>query len=123
MLPTSFKSIGLSVQFDDDRHSGHLGFLIGSILAIFDVQVIPMLPTEFQVNWPFGSGKATKNRFSRWPPLQHLGFLIGMILALFDLQVSQTLPTKFQVSHSGQEKNEQELRQAGHYTPVASNGM
>ena len=30
-----------------------------------------MLPTKFQVNWPFGSGEETKNRFSRglsWPP-------------------------------------------------------
>ena len=37
-------------------------------LAIFDVQVTPMLPTKFQVNWPFGSGEEAKNRFSRWPP-------------------------------------------------------
>ena len=28
-----------------------------------------MLPTKFQVNWPFGSGEDAKNRFSRWPPL------------------------------------------------------
>ena len=26
-----------------------------------------MLPTKFQVNWPFGSGEA-KNRLSRWLP-------------------------------------------------------
>ena len=37
------------------------------ILAIFDLQVTPMLSTKFQVNWPFGSGEA-KNRFSRWRP-------------------------------------------------------
>ena len=37
------------------------------LLAIFDLQVTPMLPTEFQVNWPFGSGEAI-NRFSIWPP-------------------------------------------------------
>ena len=30
---------------------------------------IPMFPTKFQVNWPFGSGELKKkNRFSRWPP-------------------------------------------------------
>ena len=37
-------------------------------IAIFDLQVIPMLPTTFQVNWTFGSGVEAKNRFSRWPP-------------------------------------------------------
>ena len=37
------------------------------ILAIFDLQVTPMLPTKFQVNWPFSSGEEAKNRFSRWP--------------------------------------------------------
>ena len=27
-----------------------------------------MLPTKFQVNWPFGSEEELKtNRFSRWP--------------------------------------------------------
>ena len=41
--------------------------LIGTILAIFDLQVTPMLPSKFGVNWPFGSGEA-KNRFSRWRP-------------------------------------------------------
>ena len=62
-------SIGLSVQklktdFKDGSHGGHLGFLIGTI---FDVQVTPMLPTKFEVMWPFGSGEEGKNRFSRWP--------------------------------------------------------
>ena len=43
---------------------------ISMILAIFDLQVIPMLPTKFRVNWPFGSGEEEKNRFSRWLPWQ-----------------------------------------------------
>ena len=47
--------------------SYRLGFLNGTILAIFDLQVTPMLPSKFGVNWPFGSGEA-KNRFSRWWP-------------------------------------------------------
>ena len=38
-------------------HGGHLVFPIGMILAIFDLQVTAMLPTKFQVNWPFGSGE------------------------------------------------------------------
>ena len=32
----------------------------------FDLQVITMLPTKFQVDWPFGSGEEAKNTFSRW---------------------------------------------------------
>ena len=69
----SFESTGLSVQekkpkidFQNGHHGSHLGFLIRTILAIFDLQVKPILPTKFRVNWPFGSGGA-KNRFSRWP--------------------------------------------------------
>ena len=102
---TSFKSIGLFVQEEkwkidsqNGRHGGHLGFSIGLILAIFDLQFTPMRPTKFQVNWPFGSGGEVKNRFSRWPHSGHLGFLIGMILAIFYLQVTLMLTTKFQVN-------------------------
>ena len=71
------------------------------ILAIFDLQVTPMLPTKFGINWPFRSGEEVKNRFSRWRPWQlasHLGFPIGMILAIFDLQVTPMLPNKFRVN-------------------------
>ena len=70
----NFKSIGLLVQekkrkiyLQDGCHGGHLGFTIGTILAIFDLQVPLMLSTKFQVNWPFGSGKEAENRFSSWP--------------------------------------------------------
>ena len=38
------------------------------ILAIFHLQVTRVLPTKFQVNWPFGSGEEAKNRLLRWPP-------------------------------------------------------
>ena len=64
--------IGLLVQekerkidFPDSGHGGYLGFRIGTILAIFDLQVTPMFPTKFQVNSPFGSGEEAKNRFRR----------------------------------------------------------
>ena len=33
------------------------------ISAIRDLQVTPMLPTELQVRWPFGSGEEAKNDF------------------------------------------------------------
>ena len=58
------------IDFQDGRNSGHLGFQIGMILAIFDLQVTQMLPTKFQVSLPFGSREEAKNRFSRWPPWQ-----------------------------------------------------
>ena len=99
----SFQSIGLLVQekkrkidFQDGHHGGNLGFPIGNILAISDLQVTLMILTKFQVNWPFGSGEV-KNRFSRWPH-GYLEFPIGMIIAFFDLQVTPMLPTKFQVN-------------------------
>ena len=49
----SLESIGLSVQEKklniDFQDGGHLGFLIRTILAIFDLQVTLMLPTKFRV--------------------------------------------------------------------------
>ena len=66
----SLEAIGLSVQEKkrkiDFQDGGHLGFPIGTILAIFDLQVTLMLPSKFGVNWPFGSGEEATNRFSRW---------------------------------------------------------
>ena len=68
----SFESIDLSVQekkrkidFQDGHHGGHLRSPIETNLANFDLQVTPMLPTKFRVNWPFGSGEEAKNRFLR----------------------------------------------------------
>ena len=51
------------IDFQDGSQGGQLGFLIGTILAIFDLQVTLMIPTKFQVNWPFSSGEEAKNRF------------------------------------------------------------
>ena len=53
MLPTKFQTNGLSVQekkrkidFKDGSLGSHLGFPIGTILTIFDIQVPQMLPTK-----------------------------------------------------------------------------
>ena len=99
------KSIGLLVQekkrkidFQDGGHGGHLGFPIGTILAIFDLQVTPMLPSKFEVNWPFGSGEEAKIDFQDGGHGSHLGFPIGTILAVFNLQVTLMLPTKYRVN-------------------------
>ena len=56
------------IDFQDGYHDAHLGFPISTILAIFDIQVILMLPSKFGVNWPFSSEEEAKNRFSRWRP-------------------------------------------------------
>ena len=54
MLPTKFQVNWPLVQekkrkidFQDGCHGGHLGVSIGTILAIFDLQVTWMLPTKF----------------------------------------------------------------------------
>ena len=68
----SLESIGLTVQekkqkidFQDGCHGSHIGFPIGTIFAIFGLQVIPMLPSKFGGNWPFGLGEEAKNTFKR----------------------------------------------------------
>ena len=74
MLPTKFRvnwpfgSGEEAKDFQDGCHGGHLGYPIGTILAIFDLQVTPMSPTKFGVNWPFSAGEEAKYRFSRWRP-------------------------------------------------------
>ena len=67
------------------------------ILAIFDLQVTPMLPSKFGVNWPFGSGEA-KNRFSRWLPWRPSWISDRHDFSYFDLQVTLMLPSKFGVN-------------------------
>ena len=42
-----------AIDVQDGRHGSHLGFPIGTILAIFDLQVTLMLPPKFGVNWLF----------------------------------------------------------------------
>ena len=56
------------INLQDAGYGGHLGFPIGKILAIFNLQATPMLPSKFGVNWPFSSEEEAKNRFSRWWP-------------------------------------------------------
>ena len=64
----------------------------------FYLQVTPMRRTEFQFNWPFGSGEELKNRFSRQPPRRPSWISDRNDFSCFELQVTLMLPTKFQVS-------------------------
>ena len=106
MLPTSFESTGLSVQekkrkeidFEDGGNGGHLGFLILTILAVFDQQVTPILATKFRVNWPFGSGEEAKNRISRWTLWRPSWIFDRNDFSKFLTQVTPMLPTKFWVN-------------------------
>ena len=71
MLPIKFQvnwPFGSGVEAKNRFSRWPLRLLIGTILAIFDLQVTLILPTKFQVNWLFGSGEEAKSRFSRWPP-------------------------------------------------------
>ena len=75
ILLMNFESIALLVQekkfkidFQDGRHCRLLGFPTGTVWAICDLQIIPMLPTKFRVNWPFSSGEEAKHRCPTWLP-------------------------------------------------------
>ena len=77
-----------------DIHGSQLGFLIGMISAIFDLPVIPMLPTSFKSIGLWVHEKKRKKDFQGRQP----GFPIGTILAIFDIQVIPILPAKFRVN-------------------------
>ena len=68
---SSFESICLFVQekfkikFQNGHHCCQLGFPIGTILAIHDLQVVMILPSKF--HWFFGSGDEEQARFLKWP--------------------------------------------------------
>ena len=64
----SGKGCGLWLWHSLDFSLTFFGFPIGTILAVFDLQVIPMLPTKFRINWLLGLGEEVKNRFLRWRP-------------------------------------------------------
>ena len=53
------------IHFQDEGCGGHLGSLIGTILAIFDLQVTPIFPTKFPAKWPSSSGEEFQKRFAR----------------------------------------------------------
>ena len=70
----------------------HLGFLIRTILAIFDLQVALILPTKFHsVDLSVQETKG-KTDFQDCHHSSHLGYMVGKILPIFDLQVAPTRP-------------------------------
>ena len=117
-------AVGISILTIDCSVNFTPGVYFSSRLAneaiFFYLHVTPMLPTEFQVNWIFGSDEA-KIDFPYGRHGGHLWFSIGTISFTLDLlvtppwrpsyishwnvfcyffvlQVTPMLPTKFQVS-------------------------
>ena len=48
------------VASQDGHHGGHLGYRMGTILAILNLHVATMPPTKFQLNPTYGSGEMSK---------------------------------------------------------------
>ena len=67
----------LKTDFQDGNCGSHLGFPIGTILAIFDLQVTSMLPTE-SIGLSIQE-KKPKLDFQDGHHCSHLGFRIGRI--------------------------------------------
>ena len=53
MLTFRLKKKKMEKDFQDGSRCCNVGFPIRKILAIFDIQVIPIIPIKFRVNWPF----------------------------------------------------------------------
>ena len=69
-----------------------------------------MLPTKFQVSWPYSSGEEVKNRF----PSGHLGFLVRTILAIFFLRHLCFLPRFKSIGLSVQKKRKIDVQDDHH---------
>ena len=77
-------------------YGSHLGFPNGTILAIFDLQI---LDASYQVSSQLAFLFKRNIDFQDGHHSGHTGFLIGKILSIFYLQyVSPMLPTKFLVN-------------------------
>ena len=79
--PLALKKIQEKKHKIDIQDGSNLGFLIGMISAIFDLQVVLMLPASFKSVGLWVHEKKRKIDFQGG----HLGFPIGTILAIFDL--------------------------------------
>ena len=83
------------------------------ILAIFDVQVTPIIPIKFQVT-DLSDQKKFKIDFQDDDCGGRIGFPIRINLAIFDLQVTQILPTKFREKWAFQFRRKIDFQDSGH---------
>ena len=49
------------MSFEEFQSGGHLGYRVGTILAILNLHVTTMPPTKFQLNPTYGSGGDVEN--------------------------------------------------------------
>ena len=80
------------------QDGGHLGFPFRIILATADLQVISILPMNFESIALLVQEKKFKIDIQDGRHGHHLGFPTGTISAIFDVQVTLMLPTNFRVS-------------------------
>ena len=104
------------LTFQFKRRSTKLIFKMAAIsdfrsewfLAIFDLWVVLILPTKFQVNWPFGSGEV--QYIQDCSHSNHLWFAIRTILAFFLPKSCLDTSTKFRVNwHFGSGKEAEKI--------------
>ena len=95
-IPPSLDRIWLTVQeqmwfqdFQDGHPGGHLGWRNGTILAILNLYVAPMLSIKFRLNQTYGLGG------EEFQDGRRLGFPNGQILAILNLYVAPMLPSGF----------------------------
>ena len=84
-------------DFQDCHYGGHLRFLIGTNLAIFDLRVNRVL-LSFKSTGLSVQENRRKIDFSNWLPRRPSLVSVRKDLATFDLQVTAMFPTKFQVN-------------------------
>ena len=95
----SFQEKKRKIDFQDGGYGSHLGFRIGTILAVLLYKTPQcFLPSFKSIGLSVQETKAKKRLFQESSHGGHLGFPIGTILAIFDLQVTLMHPTKIQVN-------------------------
>ena len=98
---SSFKSIGLSVQKKkgkiDFQEGRHLGFPIGTILAIFISTSHPNPSYQFSNQLALWFRKISEKKSFKMAAMMAILDFRSKQFKLLDLQVTQMLPTKFRI--------------------------
>ena len=70
MLPVKFQlnPVWEEMSFEEFQDGHHLGYRNGTILAILNLSVAPMVPIKFRLNLIYSLGGDVVWRISRWPP-------------------------------------------------------
>ena len=85
-------------DFQDGGPGGYLWQPNGTILAILNLYVTPMLPIKFRLNPTYGLGRDVVWRIPRYQNETILAILNGTILAILNLYVTPMPPINFQLN-------------------------